>query len=61
MDFQRDPRFLLKHHCLVVEGSGAVGGAALLSGHWKSPGRWFGVHISGGNLDCNLLKEIVSA
>lgn len=54
-------RFLLKHHRLVVEGSGAVGVAALLSRRWAAPGRKVGVILSGGNLDYSLLKRIVTA
>jgi threonine dehydratase len=54
-------RFLLENHRLVVEGSGAVGVAALLHNRWSDPGRKVGVVLSGGNLDYRLLKEIVSA
>jgi threonine dehydratase len=53
-------RFLLEHHRLVVEGSGAVGVAALLYNRWADPGRKLGVVLSGGNLDYQLLKEIVT-
>jgi threonine dehydratase len=53
-------RFLLEHHRLVVEGSGAVGVAALLHNHWSDPGRKTGVVLSGGNLDYRLLKQIVA-
>jgi threonine dehydratase len=53
-------RFLLKHHRLVVEGSGAVGIAALLHGRWSDPGRKVGVVLSGGNLDYQLLRQIVA-
>jgi threonine dehydratase len=53
-------RFLLKHHRLVVEGSGAVGVAALLYNHWSDPGRKVGVVLSGGNLDYQLLRQIVA-
>jgi len=52
-------RFLLEHHRLVVEGSGAVGVAALLSGRWPAQGRNLGILLSGGNLDYGLLKDIV--
>ena len=54
-------RFLLAHHRLVVEGSGAVGVAALLNNRWSDPGRRVGVVLSGGNLDYQLLKQIVAA
>jgi threonine dehydratase len=53
-------RFLLEHHRLVVEGSGAVGVAALLSNRWSAPGRKVGVLLSGGNLDYQLLRQIVA-
>ena len=53
-------RFLLEHHRLVVEGSGAVGVAALLHSRWANPGRKLGVVLSGGNLDYQLLKQIVA-
>jgi threonine dehydratase len=53
-------RFLLEHHRLVVEGSGAVGVAALLHNRWADPGRKLGVVLSGGNLDYQLLKQIVA-
>jgi len=52
-------RFLLAHHRLVVEGSGAVGVAALLNNRWSDPGRKVGVVLSGGNLDYQLLRQIV--
>jgi threonine dehydratase len=53
-------RFLLEHHRLVVEGSGAVGVAALLHNRWSDPGRKVGVVLSGGNLDYQVLKQIVA-
>ena len=53
-------RFLLEHHRLVVEGSGAVGVAALLYKRWSDPGRKVGVVLSGGNLDYQLLRQIVA-
>ena len=53
-------RFLLTHQQLVVEGSGAVGVAALLHDHWSDPGRKVGVVLSGGNLDAQLLKHITA-
>jgi threonine dehydratase len=52
-------RFLLEHHRLVVEGSGAVGVAALLYNHWSEPGSKVGVVLSGGNIDYRLLRQIV--
>ena len=52
--------FLLAHQRLVVEGSGAVGVAALLSGRLKMPGGKLGIVLSGGNLDDELLRRIVA-
>lgn len=52
-------RFLLENHRVVVEGSGAVGVAALLHGRWSAPDSNVGVLLSGGNLDFRLLREIV--
>ena len=53
-------RFLLEHHRLVVEGSGAVGVATLLHKRWSDPGYKVGVVLSGGNLDYQLLKQIIT-
>lgn len=53
-------RFLLEHHRLVVEGSGAVGVAALLHNRWSDPKRKVGVVLSGGNLDYRLLRQIIA-
>ena len=53
-------RFLLQHHHLVVEGSGAVGVAALLYGRWATPPGNIGVVLTGGNMDYQLLKQIVN-
>ena len=53
-------RFLLEHHRLVVEGSGAVGVAAILHDRWSEPGSKVGVVLSGGNLDFQLLRQIVA-
>lgn len=53
-------RFLLAHHRIVVEGSGAVGVAALLAN--RLPGNYskLGIVLSGGNLDFELLREIMA-
>ena len=53
-------RFLHKQHGLVVEGSGAVGVAALLHDDWSDPGCKVGVVLTGGNLDAQLLKQITA-
>jgi threonine dehydratase len=52
--------FLLERAKLVVEGAGAVGVAALLSGQIKPAGPGStAVILSGGNVDAGLLAEIV--
>jgi threonine dehydratase len=50
---------LLEFSKLVVEGAGAVGAAALLSGAVQTRGRKTVVVLSGGNVDVNLLARIV--
>lgn len=61
-DIRSAIRFLLEHHRLVVEGSGAVGVAALLHDRWAPPqGGRLGVVLSGGNLEYRLLRQIVAA
>jgi Threonine dehydratase len=44
-------RFLFDRMKLVVEPSGAVAVAALLSGRVELPGKRVGLVISGGNID----------
>jgi threonine dehydratase len=44
---------------VVVEGAGAVGLAALLSGVIRPEGRRTGVVISGGNLDSGILTDLI--
>jgi threonine dehydratase len=53
-------RFLLYRMKLVVEPSGALGVAALLSGAVQASGR-IGVIISGGNIDGATLKKILDS
>ena len=50
---------LLELTQLVVEGSGAVGVAALLNGKVKLEGKKVAVILSGGNIDATLLLEIM--
>ncbi len=51
---------LLLERCkLVVEGAGAVGLAALLSGALDLAGRKVAVVLSGGNIDINLVDRII--
>ncbi len=51
--------FALEKHHLVVEGGGAVGIAALLSGKVSRLGGKVAVVVSGGNIDIPLLLQIV--
>jgi threonine dehydratase len=53
-------RFLLFRAKIVVEPSGALGVAAMLSGAWKSRGR-VGVILSGGNMDAATMTQILAA
>ena len=51
-------KFLFYRMKLVVEPSGALGVAALLSGAVKPKGR-IGVILSGGNIDAATMKRIL--
>jgi threonine dehydratase len=51
--------FALERHHLVVEGSGAVGIAALMSGKIQHLGKHVAVVISGANVDMPLLLRVV--
>ncbi|MCX7828900.1 MAG: threonine/serine dehydratase [Thermanaerothrix sp.] len=51
--------FLLHHHHQVVEGSGAVGVAALLEGAMDLRGLKVGIIISGGNVDSHRLLQVL--
>ena len=53
-------RFLFYRVKLVVEPSGALGVAALLSGAWKG-GKRVGVILSGGNVDGPTMTRILAA
>jgi threonine dehydratase len=50
--------FALERHHLVVEGGGAVGIAALLSGKVAHLGQHIAVVVSGGNVDLPLLLKV---
>jgi len=50
--------FALQEHRLVVEGGGAVGIAALLSGRAAGLGERVAVVVSGGNVELPLLLEV---
>lgn len=53
-------RFAFYYLKLVVEPSGALGLAALLSGAYQNPGR-IGVILSGGNIDAPTMRAILAA
>jgi len=53
--------FAATEHKLVVEGGGAVGVAALLSGVFSGPGENVAVVVSGGNIEATALAEIVAS
>ncbi len=50
--------FAATEHKLVVEGGGAVGIAALLSGVFSGPGENVAVVVSGGNVEARVIAEI---
>jgi threonine dehydratase len=54
-------RYLLEKEKLIVEGSGAVGIAALLTGKLKPKEKKIVLVISGGNISHALLKELITA
>lgn len=51
--------FAFEEHRVVVEGGGAVGIAALLTGKARQMGNNVAVVISGGNVDLPLLQEVL--
>ncbi|MGD8869514.1 MAG: threonine/serine dehydratase [Gemmatimonadales bacterium] len=53
--------FALTEHKLVVEGGGAVGIAALLSGRFAGSGEITAVVVSGGNIEAGLLADVVAS
>ncbi|MDR2529067.1 MAG: threonine/serine dehydratase [Synergistaceae bacterium] len=59
-DIRRAIAFIHKEHRQVIEGAGAVGVAALLTGKANPQGKRTGVFISGGNIDSDRLKEILA-
>jgi threonine dehydratase len=58
-DISRAIVMLLERSKLVVEGAGAVGLAALLSGRLRLDGRKVAVVLSGGNIDMNLMARVI--
>ena len=59
-DIAKAIAFLHREHHQIVEGAGAVGVAALLAGKIDPKGRKTGIVISGGNIDEEKLKAILS-
>lgn len=51
---------LMERNKMLVEGAGAVGVAALLSGAIKLPGKKVLVPLTGGNIDINLVERFIS-
>lgn len=54
-------QFLFYHMKLVVEPSGALGVAALLSRAVSTPGKRVGVILSGGNIDAATMTAVLNA
>jgi len=52
--------FMLYKHNQIIEGAGAVGIAAILSGKVKKPGKNIAVVLSGGNIDTFKLLKIAN-
>lgn len=50
---------LLERMKLLVEGAGAVGLAAVLTGKLSMPGQRIAIVLSGGNIDVNLLARVI--
>ena len=53
-------RYAFEELKLVVEPGGAVAAAAVLAGKVEARGRTVGVVLSGGNVDPNLLAEVLA-
>lgn len=51
--------FLMERNKMMVEGAGAVGVAAMLSGAVKLPGKKVLVPLTGGNIDINLVGRFI--
>ncbi|MDQ2718083.1 MAG: pyridoxal-phosphate dependent enzyme, partial [Chloroflexota bacterium] len=51
--------FLMERNKMLVEGAGAVGVAALLSGTVTLPGKKVLVPLTGGNIDINLVSRFI--
>ncbi len=51
--------FLMERNKMLIEGAGAVGVAAFLSGTLKLPGKKVLVPLTGGNIDINLVGRFI--
>ena len=51
--------FLMERNKMLVEGAGAVGVAAMLSGTLRLPGKKVLVPLTGGNIDINLVGRFI--
>jgi threonine dehydratase len=51
--------FLMERNKMLIEGAGAVGVAAFLSGTLKMPGKKVLVPLTGGNIDINLVGRFI--
>lgn len=60
-EIRRAMAFAATEHKLVVEGGGAVGIAALLSGRFSGTGEITAVVVSGGNIETGLLADVVAS
>jgi len=59
-DLEKAIAFIHEKHHQVIEGAGATGVAALLSGKIDTRGKKVGVFISGGNIDDKKLVKILN-
>src|SRR5579859_3371528 len=59
-DIIRTVLLLMERSKLVVEGAGAVGMAAMLSGAVSLPGARTAIVLSGGNIDMNLVGRFIA-
>ena len=51
--------WLMKHHRMIVEGSGAVGVSLLLDKALDISGKKVGIVLTGSNVDINIVKDIL--
>jgi threonine dehydratase len=59
-DIKRAIAFVHREHRQIIEGAGAVGIAALLSGAARPNGKKTGIVVSGGNIGDTALREILA-